>query len=139
MNWKSITTHAALMLCVGVVAGFFEPRPDLGDTNAVLTAYLATEMALFVAWVGIVTHLAFKAPNWPFLHALLAALLSEITALVLISLMPFEPYTAPLPLVVFEHAVSLAAVVTGTLVGTRMRRHKQSGRAVVDAPPANGG
>ncbi len=119
MNWKSITTHALLLLVASIAGGFFEPRPD--QPQALLLAYLGTEALLLVAYAGIFAHLAYRVARRPFAHAFLTVLLSEAIAIILISLVPLELPPDPLPLLVIGYSVLLVSLIVGTLIGTRFR------------------
>ena len=129
MNWKSIGLHALLLLAAGITFGIFEPHPGLADTKALLSSYLLTKVALHVVYAGILAHLTFKVEKHPVAHALLAVLLSQEAAslllAILLSYMGTESYVQPPPLLFLEYIMLLASLVVGTAAGARLRRRKR--------------
>ena len=129
MNWKSIAIHALLLLIVGIAYGIFEPQPTLTAPRTVLFFYLLGQGVLLVACSVIFAHITFRADKHPFAHALLALLLShEVASLLLtlvLSFMGAEPQPVQLlPLFLFEYALLLVALISGTVTGTHLRRRK---------------
>ena len=121
MNWQSITVHSLLLLAASVAAGLFELRPDSDQPQALLLAHLGTELVMLVAYACIFAHLAYRVARRHYLHAFLAALLSEVVGITLTSLVPLEFPPTPVPLLVVGYSVLLVSLILGTLIGTRFR------------------
>lgn len=121
MNWKSIAKHAALLLFAGISVGFVEAGADI----TVATSF-AGELVSFLAYAAIFAHMAFRLTNRPWVHAVIAALLSEGLALAILSFIPGALGGTPPVLLLLEIATLSIALVLGTVLGTRMRRNRLS-------------
>ncbi len=141
MNWKSITTHALLLLIVGISSGILEPQPSHSTANGLLLSYFLSVCVLHLLYAGIFAHIAFRVENHPFAHALLAMLLSHEVASILLtsflSYMRVESPVHPLPLLAIEYTMLVIALAGGTFAGTRLRRRSLSQSGALGRTEAN--
>jgi len=122
MKWKLIVSHACLLFLAGVVVGILEIRPDPLEIRGLLVSYLLNAAALFLVEAGIYVNLAYRASSRPWLHAGAAALLNELAAGGLFLIFFVDSFGAAWSLAVFDHVISLAALLLGTFTGSRLRR-----------------
>lgn len=121
MDWKSIAKHAALLLVAGIAVGFIEGGCDFTAPRLYVTAFLVGELVSLLAYTAIFAHMAYRLTIRPWLSAVLAALLTEGSALTVLSLIPGALSSTPRALLQLELATLSAALIAGTVLGTRMR------------------
>ncbi len=122
MDWKRIAKYATLLLATGLVIGFFE-------NGHLLAGYIAH----LVAFTAIFALMAFRQYNRPFLHAVLAILISESAATVLLALIP-DALSQLSPLLLLEVAITVIALIAGTSFGAFARRNRPADPAVGSSP-----
>jgi hypothetical protein len=135
VNWKRIAKHALLLLVVGIGVGVVEAGVDFTELRLPVTTYLAGEVVSLLGYAAIFAHMAFRLTNQPWVHAVLAALLSEGLALAILLFIPGALGGTPPALILLELATLSIALIGGTVLGTRMRRNRLSKTGPVASAP----
>jgi hypothetical protein len=119
VNWKRISTYAALLFVAQFLLGFFEGYYLPADWNTAL----ASSLASLVVCSGIFAHLSAKQTSRPLVHAW-AALMLQVVAAVVVSQV-FRVILEPVehPFAVLEWLILICALLIGTAAGTLFRRN----------------
>jgi hypothetical protein len=113
VNWVKVLLYAVLLTATGVPIYFIA-----GSSDSPGVRLFGGELLTFALNGAVFVHLGAHQPTRPYLHALLALLIpSGVGSLWLHSLGIPE---SPILLVAIDWLVILAALVCGTLVGTRI-------------------
>lgn len=129
MNWKIIVIHAFLLLIAGVAFGIFEVHPSSFSSDVVLLNYPMNQCIILFVYMVIFAHITYRTDHYPVAHALLALLLSdEIASLLLALLLSYlgaEPDPIrPLQFLVFEYISLLVVLFAGIKAGISLRSRK---------------
>jgi hypothetical protein len=129
LNWKIIVIHAFLLLIAGVAFGIFEVHPSSFTPDVVLLNYLMNQCFILFVYMVIFAHITYKTDHSPVAHALLALLLSdEIASMLLAFLLSYlgaepEPIR-PIPFLVFEYISLLVVLLAGIKAGISLKQRK---------------
>ena len=128
MNWRIIGRYAAALFVGETVVGFLE---DFLFPSSVAVLF-GGAAASFVVCGAIFTHLGAHQPERPLLHAWAALLVQVAVASVLAQILARWMSwigRSPVPLIIFELAVLVCALVTGMLLGANLRQARRSADA----------
>ena len=129
MNWKIIVLHAFLLLIAGVAFGIFEVHPSSFTPNVVLLNYLMNQCVILFVYLIIFAHVTYKTDHCPVAHVLLALLLSDKIASMLLaflqSYLGAEPEPIqPIQFLVFEYISLLVVLFAGIKAGISLKQRK---------------
>ena len=129
MNWKIIVIHVFLLLIAGIAFGIFEVHPSSFTPNVVLLNYLMNQCVILFVYLLIFAHVTYKTDHYPVAHALLALLLSDEIASMLLTLLQSylgaepEPIQ-PIQFLVFEYISLLVVLFAGIKAGISLKQRK---------------
>lgn len=129
LNWKIIVIHVFLLLIAGIAFGIFEVHPSSFTPNVVLLNYLMNQCVILFVYLLIFAHVTYKTDHYPVAHALLALLLSDEIASMLLTLLQSylgaepEPIQ-PIQFLVFEYISLLVVLFAGIKAGISLKQRK---------------